>query len=147
MRGLASENPLLGTWKLTAYEVITDAGEKSTPYGEHPTGYLSYWADGRMQVIGTANGRKLPQHHAPTDAEQVALYNTMFAYGGAYSVEPGKVTHHVDVSWNEIWNGTDQVRAFEVIGNTLTITSRLIDPATATESRYVVVWQKLTSPR
>jgi len=138
-----SRAALLGTWKLTSYVVITDAGEKSTPYGEHPIGYLSYSADGRMQVIGTVSGRIVPHESALTDEDQLALHKTMFAYGGTYSVEARTVTHHVDISWNEVWNGTDQVRVFEVNGNTLTITSRLIDPATATEAQYVVMWEKV----
>lgn len=138
---------LLGTWKLTSYVVMTDTGEKSTPYGEYPKGYLSYSADGRMQVIGTTSGRIVPHDSAPTDEEQVALYKTMFAYGGTYSVETGTVTHHVDISWNEIWSGTDQARAFEVNGNTLTIKSRLTDPATGTSAQYVLVWEKVTSLR
>jgi hypothetical protein len=71
----------------------------------------------------------------------------MFAYAGTYSVEAGKITHHVDISWNEVWNGTDQVRYYEVNGNTLTITSRAIDPTSGTEAQYVVVWEKVTSPR
>ena len=48
---MVDTNPLLGTWKLKAYVVTTAAGERATPYGENPTGYLSYSADGRMQVI------------------------------------------------------------------------------------------------
>jgi hypothetical protein len=96
-----------------------------------------------MQVIGTASGRIVPHDSALSDEEQLALHKTMFAYGGTYSVEARKVTHHVDISWNEVWNGTDQVRDFELNGNTLTITSRLIDPATATEAQYVVLWEKV----
>jgi hypothetical protein len=81
-----------------------------------------------------------------TDEERGALYETMFAYAGTYSLEAGKVTHHVDISWNEAWNGTDQVRFFEVNGTTLTITTRAIDPTSGSEARYVVVWEKVTSP-
>ena len=96
-------NPLLGTWKLKAYVVTTAAGERPTPYGENPTGYLSYSADGRMHVIATANGRIAPVGAAPPDNERVALYDTMFAYAGTYSVETDKVIHHIDISWNETW--------------------------------------------
>ena len=145
--GLASGNPLLGTWKLKSHVMTTGTGERSTPYGEHPIGYLSYSADGRMHAIGTSSGRIVPLDPALTDEEQVALHKTMFAYAGTYSVEAGKVTHHVDISWNEAWNGTDQVRFYEVNGNTLTITARAIDPTTGTEAQYVVVWEKVTSPR
>jgi hypothetical protein len=106
-------------------------------------GYLSYSADGRMHVIGAANGRIVPHDAALTDEERVALLDTMFAYAGTYSVEGGKVTHHVDISWNEIWTGTDQVRSFKVNGNTLTISSRFVDPASGMATQYVLVWSKI----
>jgi hypothetical protein len=145
--GLASGNPLLGTWKLKSYIVITGSGERATPYGEHPIGYLNYSADGRMQVIGTASGRTVPHGTAPTDEEQLSLHRAMFAYAGTYSVDASKVTHHVDISWNEVWTGTNQVRSYEVDGNTLTISSRLMDPATGTEAQYVLLWEKVTIAR
>ena len=140
-------NPLLGTWKLISYVVTTEVGERSTPYGEHPHGYLSYSVDGRMQVIGTADGRIAPLGAAPTDDERLTLYKTMFAYAGTYAVEVGKLVHHVDISWNHIWTGTDQVRSYEVNGNALTITSRLIDPASGTEAQYTLLWEKVEGPR
>jgi hypothetical protein len=145
--GLADANPLLGTWKLKSYVVTMGTGETSTPYGEHPIGYLSYSADGRMQAIGTASGRIVPQGTAPTNQELLVLQTTMFAYAGTYSLEANKVTHHVDISWNEVWTGSDQVRSYEVDGNTLTLTTRATDPASGTEVCYVVVWEKVTSTR
>jgi hypothetical protein len=140
-------NPLLGTWKLKSHVVTTAAGVRSTPYGENPTGYLNYSADGRMQVIGAASGRIAPGGPAPPDNERAALHDTMFAYAGTYSLEAGKVIHHVDISWNEIWTGTDQIRRFEVNGNTLTLTTRITDPASATVIHYAVMWEKVFSPR
>ncbi len=140
-------HPLLSTWRLKSYVVTAATGETSTPYGEHPVGYLSYSADGRMQAIGTSRGRKLPRDPTPTDEERVALHRMMFAYAGTYSLEAGKVTHHVDISWNEAWNGTDQVRSYEIKENTLTLTSSAIDPTSGTAARYVVVWEKVTSSR
>jgi len=145
--GLADGNPLLGTWKLKSYVATTDAGETSTPYGEHPTGYLSYSADGRMQAIGTADGRIAPHGAAPTDEELVMLHQTMFAYTGTYTVEADKVIHHVDISWNQVWNGTDQVRFYKVTGNTLILTSSAINPTSGTEAHFVVVWEKVEGPR
>jgi hypothetical protein len=143
---IVNVNPLLGTWRLKSYVVTTEAGERSTPYGENPTGYLSYSADGRMQVIGAASGRIVPTGLTASDNERVALYNTMFAYAGTYSVEAGKVTHHVDISWNDNWTGTDQIRFFEVSGDTLTLTTRFADPASGTEAHYAVVWEKVAIP-
>ncbi len=49
----------------------------------------------------------------------------MFAYSGAYTVEVDRVVHHVDLSWNEAWSGTDQVRFCRVDEQTLAYTSTL----------------------
>jgi hypothetical protein len=43
----------------------------------------------------------------------------MFAYGGTYSVSPGKVVHHIDIEWNGRHLGTDQVRFYTIEGDTL----------------------------
>jgi len=141
------ENPLLGTWQLKSYVVTTAAGERSTPYGENPKGFLNYSADHRMQVIGAASGRRVPVAASPSTDERVALYDTMFAYAGTYSVDGGRVTHHVDISWNEAWTGTDQIRLFEVTGDTLTLTTRVPDPVSGLDTVYAVVWEKVASPR
>jgi hypothetical protein len=100
-----------------------------------------------MQVIGAATGRIVPADATPPDSERVALHDTMFAYAGTYSVEADKVIHHVDISWNEVWTGTDQIRLFEVNGNSLTLTMRATDPASGTEAHYAVVWEKVARPR
>ena len=90
MEAVVGGNPVLGTWKLKSYVVTAGTGEKSTPYGEHPMGYLSYSADGRMQAIGTSSRRIVPLSSTPTDQERVTLHETMFAYAGTYSLEAGK---------------------------------------------------------
>jgi len=141
------KNPLLGTWKLKSYVVTTAAGERSTPYGENPQGYLSYSADGRMQVIGAASGREVPAAAGPPDNERAALYDTMFAYAGTYSVEGCKVIHHVDISWNEVWTGTTQVRLFAMNGNILRLTACIPDPVGGVERHYTLEWQKVVRPR
>jgi hypothetical protein len=140
-------NPLLGTWRLKSHVVTTAASERSTPYGENPKGYLSYSADGRMQVIGAADQRPVPAGASPPEKERVALYDTMFAYAGTYSIEGGEVIHHVDISWNEVWTGTDQIRLFEVSGNMLTLTTHVPDPVTGAATHYAVVWEKVASSR
>ena len=138
-------NPLLGTWTLKAYVVTTGAGEGPAPYGLNPTGYLSYSADGRMQVIAAAKGRIAPSGAAPPEHERAALYDTMFAYAGTYAVHGDKVIHYVDVSWNESWTGTEQIRLFEVRGNNLTLSTRIADPTTGSESHYALIWEKLAA--
>ena len=78
---LADENPILGTWKLQSlvYEVSA-TGQRSSPFGDHPDGYLSYSAGGRMYAIGVVEGRPKPRDLVPRDEEKVELQGSMFAY-------------------------------------------------------------------
>jgi hypothetical protein len=142
----ADRNPLLGTWKLKSCVVTTATGERSTPFGDNPTGYLSYSPDGRMQAIGAANGRVVSAGPSPSVNVRIALYDSMFAYAGTFSVTGDQVIHHVDISWNEVWTGTDQIRLFEVNGGILTLTTRFMDPVQGTEALYALVWERVGGP-
>jgi hypothetical protein len=97
-----------------------------------------------MSAIGTMDGHTRPSSAAVTDDEQVKLYQTMFAYAGTYTIDGSKVTHHVDISWNQVWTGTNQVRFFRVTGDTLVLTSSAINPSDQQESHYAVTWQRVT---
>ena len=43
------------------------------------------------------------------DAERAQLHKSMLAYSGRYRVEGNQFVTTVDVSWNEAWNGTEQL--------------------------------------
>jgi hypothetical protein len=145
---LAGENPVLGTWKLkSTVREVAATGEKIKQMGENPSGYLSYSADGRMYALITADNRIKPLEANPTDEQRVKLHQTMTAYAGTYTVQGEKVTHHVDISWNEAWTQTDQVRYFKLDGNILTITAAPNkSPIDGREGRTVLVWEKVKAP-
>jgi len=71
-----------------------------------------------MAVI-EAEGRKAPS----TDSDRAALLKTLIAYSGRYRVEGNQWITSVDTAWNPAWNGTDQVRTFQIVGNRLMVTS------------------------
>ena len=141
----SAENPLVGTWKLKSYvREVAATGERYNERGEHPNGYLSYSADGRMYAIITWENRITPRDVVPTDEERIKLFSTMISYAGTYTFDAEKVVHHVDISWNQNWTGTDQVRFYKLDGNTLTITSALSRNFTdGREGRSILVWEKL----
>jgi hypothetical protein len=142
---LASENPIIGTWKLQSlvFEATT-TGQRSSPFGDHPVGYLSYSSDGRMHAIGVVEDRPKPRDLVPTDEEKVKLQESMFAYAGTYTADGEKVVHHVDISWNQFWTGTDLVRFYKVDGDTLTIrTARAENAFDGEEGEFVLVWSKV----
>jgi hypothetical protein len=142
---LAAENPILGTWKLQSYVFeATATGQRSSPFGDHPDGYLSYSADGRMYAIGVVEDRPKPRDLVPTDEEKVKLQKSMFAYAGTYTADGKKVVHHVDISWNQSWTGTDVVRFYKLDGNTLTITTARAQSAIdGEEGEFILVWDKV----
>jgi hypothetical protein len=54
------------------------------------------------------------------------------------------VIHHVDISWNQAWTGTDQIRFYKLDGSILTITSAPNrNPVDGREGRSILVWEKV----
>lgn len=114
---------MVGSWKMISwtYEVL-ETGEVHDAFGEDPKGYIHYLPDGRMMVLVLKADRPAPASLVPTAEERLALYDTMFAYAGTYTVERDRVIHHIDMSWNCAWEGTDQIRLLKIEGNRLIYT-------------------------
>lgn len=114
---------LVSTWRLFHHlQEDMETGEKSYPRGDSPQGLLTYTADGRFSIINVPGDRKAPADGlSPTDAEALALFKGLTAYAGRYSLDGEFITHHVEISWNELWSNTDQRRRIRLEGDTLTI--------------------------
>jgi hypothetical protein len=109
---------LTGIWKLAAFDIeFQDNGERRPIYKAGASGYLIFMPEKRMMTVIAANGRK----PAKSDQEAAALLRTMFAYSGTYRLEGDKWITKVDVSWNEVWTGTDQVRFYKFDGPRLAV--------------------------
>jgi Lipocalin-like domain len=136
---------VVGSWRLASCaEVETESKVVHTPFGENPSGVITYTPDGRMSVLVIDPKRKSPAGPKATDAEGVELYQTMIAYPGVYSLDGNKVTHKIEVSWNQAWTGTNQQRFFEVKDDMLTIkTPQIISPITGKESVSTLVWERV----
>ena len=118
-----SRDLILGSWRMTSWvtrDVAT--GERQDALGQNPRGAVVYTPQ-RVTFLIIKNNRARPEQLPPSDEEKIALFDTMFAYSGAYTVKSDRVVHHVDLSWNEAWSGTDQVRFCKVDEQTLTYTS------------------------
>ncbi len=115
---MTAATALLGTWKMVSWvrEVVA-TGETIDALGPNPVGYLTYCRDGRMMTLEVGKERITPKGLVPTAEEKCALFDTMLAYAGTYTVDSEKVIHHVDVSWNQTWTDTDQVRFYQLDGD------------------------------
>jgi lipocalin-like protein len=116
----AEQAALVGVWKLLSYQTeFQDGSPKRAMFGEHPTGYIIFTSEGRLMAVIEAEGRKTPS----TDSDRAALLKTLIAYSGKYRIEGNQWITSVDTAWNPAWDGTDQVRTFQIVGNRLNVTS------------------------
>ena len=138
-------NPFIGTWTLRSTERKTlETGEVTPLWGAHPSGTLIYTADGRMSALVLAENRKAPAAAMPTEAEALSLFKSMVAYAGRYTVEPDRVVHRVEQSWNQAWTGTDVVRFYKFEGNRLTLTTAPApNPRDGKMSVSTLVWERV----
>jgi hypothetical protein len=60
---------------------------------------------------------------AMTEKERADLFRTVVAYAGTYDFDGKAITHHLDVSSNQAWTGTDQVRKVSLDGRRLVQTT------------------------
>jgi hypothetical protein len=74
--------------------------------------------------------------------EAAHLFNTIIAYTGHYRVEGDELHFDVDVSWNESWTGSHQIRTFELSGDTLVVKADIVNPMTGKGA-----WHRLTFER
>ena len=105
---------VVGTWKLISVTSKTDkGGVDKNVLGEHPSGLLTYTADGRMMAIISDDGRKplttADRVAAPAE-ERAQAYSTFMAYAGRYTFTCDKVVHHVEVASLQNWVNTDLTR-------------------------------------
>ena len=92
-----TSNPLVGTWKLEAFQIEFENHERQDAY-DKPYGSLIITPDGRTLAIVADNGRQLNDHPS-------SLFDRMMAYSGPCHVQgDGSFTTDVDVAWHPSWS-------------------------------------------
>lgn len=143
-KGKQTMTDIIGTWRMISWTRESVAtGEVTDAMGPDPLGYIAYHADGRMMATVFRRSR-LARGDAPWSVEERAeLFDSMLAYVAAYTVEPGRVVHHVEGAWNPDWE-VDLSRPFAIEGDRLTISGAPgIDPSTGEEVVYRMEFRKL----
>jgi hypothetical protein len=140
----AQADQLVGTWRLiSSTRQLVDTEEAIDTLGQ-VSGFLHYGLDGRMLVIIVKANRPKPSDPAKmTDRERVELFNTMLAYGGKFKFDGKTVTHDLDISWNENWTGTSQVRHVRFEGRRLILTTNPQPGFDGKRGIGVLTWEKL----
>jgi len=130
---VAVAQSLPGTYRVISMIAEVDGAAPREIFGKSPRGFVML-TPSRVAFLITAEGRKFGR----SAEERAALWDTLAAYSGTYRVDGGKFAVLVDVSANEIWNGTTQVRNWQLEGNRLTITTDRA-PYSRDPSKMVVI--------
>jgi Lipocalin-like domain len=143
---LAGEDEFAGNYELvSATRKILETGQTENTFGKKPKGLAMYGSDGRFIVLITYDGRPKPESiEKMTDQQRADLHRTMTAYGGTYTFDGSKVVHHLDLSWNEVWAGTTNIRDIQRDGDQVIYTTRPAPFASDGKMSVVtLVWKKL----
>ena len=144
LAAVAADDELVGTYKLiSTTRTVLDTGQVITFHGE--TGFITYGKDGRMMILAVRGDRpKAESIEKMTDEQRAVLHRSMTAYAGTYKFDGTTMEHHIDISWNEIWTGTTQVRDVRKDGGMLIFTTRLApNPGDGKMAVTTLVWEKM----
>jgi hypothetical protein len=112
--------PLVGQWRLISFDIeLQQTGEKKPGWGPNPKGRLVILPSSFMIAVLTAADRPLPA----TDDHRASAFKQMIAYTGSVEIESDQMKVNVDVSWNEGWSNTLQVRTFKFNRTNLSLVS------------------------
>jgi hypothetical protein len=143
---LAGEQEFAGSYELvSATRKILETGQTEDTFGGKPKGLAMYGLDGHFVILITYDGRPKPESiEKMTDHQRADLHRTMTAYGGTYTFDGSKVVHHLDLSWNEVWAGTTNIRDIQRDGDRIVYTTRPAPFASDGKMSVVtLVWKKL----
>ena len=139
------KNEFVGTWKLNSYEVRWASGKVTYPFGEKPEGRLTYTEDEFVSVnIMATNRRNFEARELKlgTPEEKVAAADTYISYSGKYNFDGDKIKHHVEVCLFPNWVGKDQVRIFDLRGDTLALKT-IPDTRDEQGRQGYLIWEKI----
>jgi len=121
---LTPGSTLVGYWALASFEDWDSAGNRSTPFGEHPRGYVQYTPSGRMTLqVARAPGPRPFAKGAEqgTAREKANAFDAYIAYFGTYTVDSTRhtVIHRVEADINPSFTGSRDPRPYRIAGDSL----------------------------
>src|ERR1700754_432559 len=116
---IAADVSILGTYRLVS-EQRTIVDTKEVIPGTGARGYITYGEDGRMIVLIVRQPRPRPEGPEKiADQQRIELFRTITAYAGTYKFDGNTIEHNIEISMNEVWSGTKQVRSVRREGDHL----------------------------
>lgn len=134
----------VGTWTLVSIRYTRPDGSAIEPFGPNAKGMLVFDGKRFATQVMAANLPKFTSNNRMigTQKEYEAISHGVVAYFGTYDVNKADriVTLHIERSSFPNWEGTDQQRKFEFMGDELryTAASTTANPAEAAQ----LVWKR-----
>lgn len=148
MTASADAAPFLGTWTLLESYSERPSGRAPFPLGAQVIGRINYDSAGNMaaQLMGenrTPFSSRDPREIA--DSEYREAFQSYTAYFGTFEVNASEhtVTHHVLGATVPNWPGNDQLRYYELKGDTLILRTPPMRGNDGEKSVHTLVWQKV----
>ena len=122
-------------------------GKTARPFGDHPSGVLTYDQAGNVtaQIMGSDRKRFASDDTSKATAEEaISAVRTFISYFGRYDVDEKetRVTHHILGSVFPNWTGGDQVRFFSFSKDRLALTTPPL-PFGGEMMTAVLEWEKI----
>lgn len=114
---------IAGTWELVKHQTTLPGGQVRDNFGPAPKGLFFFDASGHMSVQIVDPGRPAAPFAKATDDEVRAMSRGYLAYFGSYDVDPAttKIVLHTTADLNPLNNGVDQIRFYELNGDTMVL--------------------------
>lgn len=116
---------VVGTWTYVAVDIVRPDGSRVPLYGPNPQGVASFDGNGHYQLLTARAG--LPRFAVNdrmqgTAEEYKAVVQGSIAHFGRYTVNEADktITFQIETSTFPNWNGTEQKRPFNIVGDELT---------------------------
>ena len=140
---LASD--IVGVWKVVSIETKeVQSGKVTHPLGESLAGTFTFTRGGNFSGMVFRTDRKAPATSNATEAERIALFNSLVAYNGTYRTEGNKLIMKIENSHIQAWNGTDRTLTVDISGRRLTGRSAPLRAAsTGLEVVAENVWERI----
>ena len=135
---------IVGHWRLLSFLEQRANGSWFDALGPNAPGCISYWPSGHMQVLIGANDR--PRFRGEwsniPDRDKAACIDRMVAYSGRYSLQDGRVLHHVEMCWIPNWQGRDLIRKLSFPAADQLLLATEADPE-GRRAMQEVLWQRV----
>ena len=140
---IAGEDEIYGTYSLisTSFKLVESGQVETIP---NEKGFITYTKEGRMFVVIVRGQRPKAESMAKmTDQQRADLFRSLTAYSGTHKFDGKTVVHNIDISWNELWTGTNQIRHVQRDGNRIILTTDPQPrPADGKVSVNTLIWEK-----